>query len=155
MSKRSRWLPIATAISVAAGSATAHHAFSPVYDANRTISKEGTLTELKLVNPHVMMTIETTDDSGKPAVWTVETVGRLNLVAAGWNQDSLKVGERVTIVGNPTHTGSARMFAQRVVKADGAVLVLSSRSEGFEEIDAARRARQNSGAEPAEPVAPK
>jgi len=155
MSKRSIPMPMAIAISLLAGSATAHHAFSPVYDGSRTISKEGTLTEFKLVNPHVMMTIETTDDSGKPAVWTVETVGRLNLVAAGWNEDSLKVGERVTISGNPTHTGSARMFARRVVKADGTVLVLSSRSEGFEAIDATRRARASSGAEPTEPVVPK
>jgi hypothetical protein len=148
MNTRWKRLPMMMAISLAAGSAAAHHAFSPVYDGNVTVSKEGTLTAFRLVNPHVMMTLETTDDSGKPAVWTVETVGRLNLVAAGWNEGSLKPGEHVTIFGNPTHTGSARMFARRVVKADGTVLVLSSRSEGFEAIDAARRERASSRAEP-------
>jgi hypothetical protein len=139
-------------VSLAAEAAFAHHASSPVYDGSKTISREGTVTEFRLINPHAMMTLETTDDSGKPVTWTIEFVGRLNLVAVGWNEDSLKPGERITVSGNPTHTGSARMFGRQIVKADGTVMTMSSRAEGNEAIDAARRERARTrGTEPEAP----
>ena len=50
---------------ITAGAATAHHAFSPVYDIKRTISLQGVVTEFRLVNPHALMLMDVTDESGK------------------------------------------------------------------------------------------
>ena len=103
--------------------ASAHHAFSPVYDEKRLITVVGVVTQFRFVNPHAMMFMDVTDDAGKVVKWTVEFAGRLNLSNVGWTADSIKARERVTVTGNPTHTGSPRMFFRRLVRADGAELL--------------------------------
>jgi len=70
-----------------------------------------------------MMFMDVTDEAGKVAKWTVEFAGRLNLSEVGWTADAIKTGERVTVTGNPTHTGSQRMFFRRLVRADGTELL--------------------------------
>ena len=98
---------------------TAHHAFSPVYDGSKTVTIVGTLTEFKLVNPHAMMTVDVVDRNGKHIPWTVEMPGLLSLTRHGWTQQTVSVGDRLTITGNPTHTGSARVAFKRIVLPNG------------------------------------
>src|SRR5215510_14851433 len=118
-----RRLPLllfAVALSLATASAgLSHHAFSPVYDDQRQITVTGVVTQFKFVNPHAMMFMDVTDGAGKITKWTVEFSGRLNLSNVGWTEQSIKSGERVTVTGNPTHTGSDRMFFRKLVRADG------------------------------------
>jgi len=102
---------------------TAHHAFSPVYDGSKTVTIKGTLTDFKLVNPHAMMTIDVVDASGKHVAWTVEMPGLLSLPRHGWTEKTVSVGEQLTVAGNPTHTGSARVAFKRIVLANGRVLL--------------------------------
>ena len=103
--------------------ASSHHAFSPVYDEKRLITVVGVMTQFRFVNPHAMMFMDVTDESGKVVKWVVEFAGSLNLSGVGWTADSVKAGERVTVTGNPTHTGSQRMFFRRLVRADGTELL--------------------------------
>lgn len=98
---------------------SAHHAFSPVYDDSRTVTIKGTLTDFKLVNPHAMMTVEVVDETGKRVPWTVEMAGLLSLTRQGWTEKTVTVGQPLTVTGNPTHTGSQRIFFTRLVLADG------------------------------------
>jgi hypothetical protein len=99
--------------------AAAHHAFSPVYDASKTVTITGTLTDFKLVNPHAMMTIDVVDKAGKRVPWIVEMPGLLSLTRSGWTEKTVSVGDRLTVSGNPTHTGSARVAWKRIVLANG------------------------------------
>ena len=108
---------------IAATPAASHHAFSPVYDDQRVITVTGVVTQFRFVNPHAMMVMDVTDGSGKVTKWTVEFSGRLNLSNVGWTEESIKSGERVTVTGNPTHTGSERMFFRKLVRADGTELL--------------------------------
>ena len=120
----SRWFAfLLLALVLWVKAAGAHHAFAPVYDAKRTITVEGVVTQFRFVNPHATMSMDVTDQAGKVAKWTVEFAGRLNLSEVGWAADSIKAGERVTVTGNPTHTGSQRMAFGRLVKADGTELL--------------------------------
>ena len=98
---------------------TAHHAFSPVYDGSKTVTIVGTLTDFRLVNPHAMMTVDVVDNAGKHVAWTVEMPGLLSLTRHGWTQKTVSVGDRLTISGNPTHTGSARVAFKRIVLPGG------------------------------------
>lgn len=103
--------------------APAHHAFSPVYDAKRTIDVEGVVTEFRFVNPHAMVLMEVTDKkTGKVVKWNVEFAGRLNLEEAGWTAQSIKAGERVRITGNPAWKSEQRMAFVKLVRADGTTL---------------------------------
>lgn len=99
-----------------------HHAFSPVYDASRTVTIKGTLTDFKLVNPHATMTVDVVDEAGTHVTWTVEMAGLLSLTRQGWTEKSITVGEQLTIIGNPTHTGSSRMAFDRLIRANGTEL---------------------------------
>jgi hypothetical protein len=108
---------------IAATTVMSHHAFSPVYDDQRVITVTGVVTLFKFVNPHAMMLMDVTDESGRVAKWTVEFSGRLNLSNVGWTEESIQSGERVTVTGNPTHTGSERMFFRKLVRADGSELL--------------------------------
>jgi hypothetical protein len=114
---------LALALLLGAARGFAHHAFSPVYDAKRSTTVSGVVTEFRFVNPHAMLTLDVKDDAGKPVKWTVEFAGQLNLSEIGWTRDSLKPGEQITVTGNPTHVVSTQMAFVRIVKADGSVLV--------------------------------
>lgn len=60
-----------------------HHSFSGVYDGTRVVTVTGVVTQFKFVNPHALMLMDVTDESGKVSKWTVEFAGRLNLKLAG------------------------------------------------------------------------
>ena len=125
---------------LAVGEALPHHAFSPVYDEKRVITVAGIVTEFRFVNPHAMMVMDVTDEAGKVGQWVVEFAGRLNLSEFGWTADSIKAGERLTVTGNPTHTGSQRMFFRRLVRADGTEL-LPGNAQRLNVIEEERRRR--------------
>ena len=117
------WLCVIPVLMLFAAAASSHHSFSPVYDEKRLITVIGVVTQFRFVNPHALMFMDVTDEAGKVAKWTVEFAGRLNLSEVGWTADSVKAGERITVTGNPTHTGSERMFFRRLVRADGTELL--------------------------------
>ena len=127
--------------------ANAHHAFAPVYDGGRTVTVAGVVTAFRLVNPHAQMSVDVTDDAGKVVTWNVEFDGRLNLTNGGWSDDTIAVGERLSVTGNPTHTGSSRMFFVSLQKADGTALLRPAiaRIQGLEE---QRRQRKQPAASP-------
>jgi hypothetical protein len=123
----------------------AHHSFAPVYDAKRTIVVEGVVTQFRFINPHALMLMDVTDDTGKVVTWTVEFAGRLNLGEGegGWNERSITPGQKVTVTGNPTHANSPRMFFLQLVRADGSQLFppAKARQDAIEE-QRRQRARQ-------------
>src|SRR5262245_623717 len=121
--------------------AGAHHAFSPVYDAKRTIEVEGVVTQFRFVNPHAMMLMDVTDKkTGKVVKWNVEFAGRLNLEEAGWTADSIKPGERVKVTGNPAWESTQRMAFVKLVRADGTTLEPGS-AQRLSAIEEERRQR--------------
>ena len=85
---RARALLLAVSIvTLTVAAARAHHAFSPVYDAKRTVVVDGVVTQFRFVNPHAMLLIDVTDSkTGKVVKWNVEFAGRLNLEEAGWTR---------------------------------------------------------------------
>ena len=130
----------AVALLLFAKGASAHHSFSAVYDDKQTVAVTGVVTQFRFVNPHALMSVDVTDESGKVVKWTVEFAGRLNLSEVGWSADSIKSGERVTVTGNPAHTIPARMAFRRLVKADGSVLRTGA-PERLDAIEEERRER--------------
>ena len=128
------------ALAVASNIASAHHAFAPVYDAQRTVSVQGVVTEFRFINPHALMSLDVPDDSGKVVTWTVEFDGVLNLSEGGWTEHTIVAGDRLTVSGNPTHTNSPRMFFRKFVRADGTEVVRHQDTRGGT-IDEQRRER--------------
>lgn len=111
-------LGTALALLIACGPLSAHHGSSN-YDMSKSVSVKGTVTEFSFINPHSAIHLEAKDDKGNVEQWLVEADSPNNLARAGWNRDSIKPGDLVTIVGNRLKDGSKVMRLQKVIFADG------------------------------------
>jgi hypothetical protein len=77
----------------------AHHSFQAEYDATKTITVKGTIQKLEWVNPHAYFWIDVKDASGKTTTYAFECLSPNALARQGWNRNSLKKGEEVTVDG--------------------------------------------------------
>ena len=98
-----RMLLLVAAVSlVASTGAVAHHSYSATYDTSRTITLEGKLVQFVFKNPHSFVTVQAPDDKGAVRRWSLEWAGTAQLARSGVERESLKPGDEVTIVGNPS-----------------------------------------------------
>ena len=111
-------LGTALALLIACGPLSAHHGSSN-YDMSKSVSVKGTVKEFSFINPHSAIHLEAKDDKGNVEQWLIEADSPNNLSRAGWNRDSIKPGDLVTIVGNRLKDGSKVMRLQKVIFADG------------------------------------
>src|SRR5436309_14774951 len=77
--------------------AAAHHAFAAEFDANKPVKLMGAVTQVEWTNPHAWFYIDVTEETGTVTHWRVAW-GSLNaLMRSGWNRNSLKIDEVVTV----------------------------------------------------------
>jgi hypothetical protein len=105
--------------------ASAHHS-AALFDTSKQVAVDGIVTKYDWRNPHVYMSIRTTDASGTAVDQEVEAGASSVLLPLGLKPDSVAIGERVTVRGNPSKQGAGHMVLGReLVKADGSVLPLN------------------------------
>lgn len=96
----------------------AHHGAAE-YDNSKSISVQGTVTEVRYVNPHVLILFNVKDDKGQTVEWTAESQSPNLLSRRGWSRSTLKPGDQITVTGHPVRNGVPAMSAQKIVFADG------------------------------------
>lgn len=106
------------AILVASPSLDAHHG-AAAFDLAHSTTLSATVTRFHWANPHALITFSAAAADGGSEEWTAETAGPVILVRAGWTKTTLKMGDQITIVGQPAKNGSRTMLLQRVIFADG------------------------------------
>jgi uncharacterized protein DUF6152 len=95
--KSSSIATILVALLLAAPASHAHHSMA-AFNREAPVTIEGVVVRLEWANPHVYFYVE--EQSGtEPVVWEVEAWPPFVLKRLGWTEDSVKVGERVTITG--------------------------------------------------------
>lgn len=99
--------------------ASAHHSFAAEfsYDVSGTIT--GEVVEVLFVNPHARYFVALQDDDGKEILWDAQTRSPNALFAIGWNKDTIRVGERITIHGNLGRDNARKIWIVEVRKASG------------------------------------
>ena len=105
---RSPWRPALLALtlsSAAAAPALAHHSFA-MFDSQKTVTLEGTVKAFQWTNPHTWVEIIVKDPSGKEVESSVEGGSPNGLVREGWSRQSLKPGDKATIVIHPLKDGT-------------------------------------------------
>jgi hypothetical protein len=100
----------------------AHHGYA-AYDMQLTKSMKATITSFTIMNPHSQMTADVKDANGNIEHWVIEGgVPPKGLHVSGWERDSLKAGDEVTIYYHPVKgEGHAGLFI-KLVFPDGHVL---------------------------------
>lgn len=96
----------------------AHHGTS-AYDMTNQITVKGTVSDFQFINPHVMISVDATDDKGKVETWLCEANSPNVLSRHGWDRDIIKKGDQITVTGNRPKNGSKTMRLQKVVLPSG------------------------------------
>ena len=112
-------LVVGLGLLVAAVPVLAHHSFEAEYDQNKPIKVSGTVTKIEWMNPHARFYVDVKDESGKTNSWNFELGSPNVLKRQGWQRDSLKAGDSVTVEGYMAKDGSNLANARRVTLADG------------------------------------
>jgi hypothetical protein len=86
--------------------ALAHHSYA-AYDLIQTRTIKGTVETFKWSNPHSTFTLVLEPDGRSgPVKWNIITSSPAILKRFGWTHDSIKPGDRVSVVCNPMSDGS-------------------------------------------------
>jgi hypothetical protein len=109
-------------MALAATQAGAHHSVFAEFDINGSVTIEGVITEIWFKSPHIRIFVDVTDEDGNTVSWNTHGHNPSALRRRGWVRDTLKVGERVTMSGDPTYDGSPKMFIRTITREDGSVL---------------------------------
>src|SRR5712671_3330898 len=122
-----------TAVAVAAltASAVAHHSFA-MFDAETTVTLQGTVKEFEWVNPHAWLRFMVADEKtgGKPVLWAIELSSPSRLVTMGMRADSVKPGDAVSVTFHPMRDGArGGQFIQAVLPGGKKVLRANARDE--------------------------
>ncbi|MFO7275860.1 MAG: DUF6152 family protein [Pseudomonadota bacterium] len=103
----------------AATAALAHHSFAVFFDSEKTVTVSGVVTEFQFRNPHGLIRLTVKNEKGAEEQWKIETNSPSVLRRRGWNSDSLKVGDEVTVEGWPARDGSKYLRMRKVTRPDG------------------------------------
>ncbi len=99
----------------------AHHS-SFAFDNESTLIIKGRVTEWFWANPHCLLKLDVTTDSGEVVRWVTETQAPANMIDAGWRKSDLKPGDEVTVTVRPARNGNPVGSIVRIEFADGKTL---------------------------------
>lgn len=101
-----------------ASTAFAHHS-GAMFDSEKTVTLEGTVSEFQWVNPHCFIQIVVEDGEGKGQEWSLEMSAPLHLMRLGWKRTSLNPGDRIKVTAHPLRNGQRGGNVVTVTDASG------------------------------------
>jgi len=109
---------------VMAATMPAHHNITGKFDPAGTRTLRGVVTKLDWANPHVHILMDVAD--GKSVTnWAVELESTLDLEKSGWNFNTLKPGDEITVQGMLARNGSSQIWGDSIVLANSNKRVLN------------------------------
>ena len=104
------------------------------------------MTKFKLINPHARIYFDVIGDDGEVQKWLAEGNASAILKRREWTRDTVKVGDVITISGNPAKDGGNKMDWKLIVLEDGTELqggntVAAERDRQLDELEKRRRAQ--------------
>ena len=107
-------LAVAAALFMVSGPALAHHSMA-MYDQTREITLTGTVTEFRLTNPHIQILFDVKTDQGSIEHWSSIGDNPVNLRRKGWNRNTIKPNDQITISGYPAKEGRPLMTTNKIL----------------------------------------
>jgi Family of unknown function (DUF6152) len=88
------------------------------------------VTKVEWTNPHARFYLDVKDAQGAVTNWNFELGSPILLRKLGWKQDSLKVGEQVSVEGYLAKDGAKMANARKVTLSDGRNVFAGSSGDG-------------------------
>lgn len=100
--------------------AAAHHSFTAAYDTTQAVTVKGTITNVRLQNPHSWFFLDVKTADGKVENWAFEAGTPSGMLRNGYKKDVIKKGLEVTIKGFRARDASQKMgMLQQLITPDG------------------------------------
>jgi len=93
------------ALLMAGDTARAHHSFS-MFEYGTSTELEGTVQELRFVNPHAFIVLKVKGKDGRVETWTLEGQPTAMLEREGWTRATLKPGDQIRLTIAPLRSGA-------------------------------------------------
>jgi hypothetical protein len=106
---------------LAALPALAHHSFT-MFDMTKKVTLVGSITSFEWTNPHSYIEIDVPDAQGATKHWSIEMGSPSILLQSGWKFNSLRKGDKTTLIINPLRSGNAGGFLFLATLPDGRML---------------------------------
>ena len=84
---------------------SAHHGTS-AFAMDTLTTVKGTVTKFEFMNPHALIFVDVAGKKGDIEHWIAEESSNNHLSRSGWDKNTLKVGDQVTIVGHRARNGA-------------------------------------------------
>lgn len=101
--------------------AWAHHS-AAMFDATKTDTLVGTVSQYQFENPHAWIYLTVVDANGAQKQYSIEMTSPNLLQRAGWRPGTLKAGDKVTVKIHPLHDGAAGGSFVEITLPDGRVM---------------------------------
>jgi hypothetical protein len=102
--------------------ALAHHSFAMFDRDKELVLKDAVVARWEWTNPHVWLFVSVPAGQEYAGKWSIEGASTGLLRRQGWEKNSLKEGERVTVYFSPLRNGEMGGALLAVVRADGQML---------------------------------
>jgi hypothetical protein len=121
MNRRTIVLALCGAVGVT--SLWAHHSLAAEYDQKKPVSLTGTVTKLDWRNPHAWVYMDVKNSSGEIEKWQCELGSPNAMTRAGFNPESVKEGDEVTLNGILAKDASKTCSTRDLKSKDGRTLL--------------------------------
>src|SRR6185369_16084752 len=93
-----RWSLAGLVSILAVTSLLAHHEILAKFDAAKPLTLRGSVTKVDWASPHVHVLMNA-PDGARTVNWAIEIESPVDVERSGWNPNSLKPGDAVTVQG--------------------------------------------------------
>lgn len=122
MAKLMRLLSILAGTLLATSLVLAHHSTAP-YDLIHGTIIAGAVTRFDWENPHAHIYLDVTGEENVIEHWRIEIDSPGQLRRLGWNEHTVKAGDRITVTGGRAKNGSFNLRGVSVQLPDGRKLM--------------------------------
>src|SRR6516165_3093359 len=123
-----RCLAVLAVCAMAAMPLSAHHPISAKFDPGKTVTLDGQVTRVDWVNPHVHVLMNVIRGA-QMSNWAIELESPLDLERSGWNRNSLKPGDAITVQGIRARDGSLQAWGNSITLSNTGRNVLAMSAE--------------------------
>ena len=123
MKKLLTFFVVIAGLSMAAAPLLAHHGHGTIFEPVKENTLKGTISQVNWRNPHVLIFMDVKGEDGKVVTWSFEQSGTSNLAQAGYNRNTVRVGQEVIAVFKPARNGQPVGDLIKFMSADGKTIM--------------------------------